>query len=78
MVGAIFRHRHAIHFYDLLRRAWHFSWRQQYNYLGLLLLVMSVFWGYFTLAESPGYATLTHETAVLQAKRPGSTRPPSG
>lgn len=81
VVGAIFSGIAMLFiFMTLLRRAWHFEkWigEQQYNYLGLLLLVMSVFWGYFTLAEflTTGYATLTHETAVLQAKLTGEYAP---
>lgn len=63
-----------------LRKAWHFEkyiGPKQYDYLGILLLVMSAFWGYFTLAEflTTGYATLTHEQAVLHAKLAGEYAP---
>ncbi len=67
-------------FMTLVRKAWHFeTWigEKQYNYLGLLLLVMSAFWGYFTLAEylTTGYASLVHETHVIQAKLTGEYAP---
>ncbi len=67
-------------FMTLIRKAWHFEkWigEKQYNYLGLLLLVMSAFWGYFTLAEylTTGYASLVHETHVIQAKLTGEYAP---
>jgi Ni/Fe-hydrogenase subunit HybB-like protein len=81
VVGAIFSGIAMLFiFMTLLRRAWHFEkWigAKQYNYLGLLLLVMSAFWGYFTLAEflTTGYATLTHETEVLHAKLAGEYAP---
>ncbi|MGQ9491393.1 MAG: hypothetical protein ACUVS6_11960 [Anaerolineae bacterium] len=50
---------------------------KQYDYLGILLLVMSAFWGYFTLAEylTTGYGTLVHEQTVLQAKLSGEYAP---
>ncbi|MEW6239354.1 MAG: NrfD/PsrC family molybdoenzyme membrane anchor subunit [Chloroflexota bacterium] len=81
VVGAIFSGIAMLFvFMTLVRRAWHFEkWigPKQYNYLGLLLLVMSAFWGYFTLAEflTTGYATLTHETEVLHAKLTGEYAP---
>ncbi len=81
VVGAIFSGIAMLFlFMTLLRRAWHLEkWitATQYNYLGILLLVMSVFWGYFTLAEflTTGYATLTHETEVLHAKLTGEYAP---
>jgi len=81
VVGAIFSGIAMLFiFMTLLRRAWHFEkWisEKQYNYLGILLLVMSAFWGYFTLAEflTTGYATLTHETEVLHAKLAGEYAP---
>jgi Ni/Fe-hydrogenase subunit HybB-like protein len=81
VVGAIFSGIAMLFiFMTLLRRAWHFEkWitATQYNYLGILLLVMSIFWGYFTLAEflTTGYATLTHETEVLHAKLTGEYAP---
>ena len=81
VVGAIFSGIAMLFiFMTLIRRAWHFEkWigPKQYNYLGLLLLVMSAFWGYFTLAEflTTGYATLTHETEVLHAKLAGEYAP---
>jgi len=67
-------------FMTLIRKVWHFEkWigEKQYNYLGLLLLVMSAFWGYFTLAEylTTGYASLVHETHVIQAKLTGEYAP---
>jgi Ni/Fe-hydrogenase subunit HybB-like protein len=67
-------------FMTLIRKAWHFErWigEKQYNYLGLLLLVMSAFWGYFTLAEylTTGYASLVHETHVIQTKLTGEYAP---
>jgi molybdopterin-containing oxidoreductase family membrane subunit len=67
-------------FMTLIRKAWHFEkWigAKQYNYLGLLLLVMSAFWGYFTLAEylTTGYASLVHETHVIAAKLTGEYAP---
>ncbi|MEW6400542.1 MAG: NrfD/PsrC family molybdoenzyme membrane anchor subunit, partial [Chloroflexota bacterium] len=81
VVGAIFSGIAMLFiFMTLVRRAWHFEkWigPKQYNYLGLLLLVMSAFWGYFTLAEflTTGYATLTHEVEVLHAKLTGEYAP---
>jgi Ni/Fe-hydrogenase subunit HybB-like protein len=81
VVGAIFSGIAMLFlFMTFLRRAWHLEkWitATQYNYLGILLLVMSVFWGYFTLAEflTTGYATLTHETEVLHAKLTGEYAP---
>ena len=43
----------------------------------LLLLVMSAFWGYFTLAEylTTGYASLVHEKEVFHAKWSGEYAP---
>lgn len=81
VVGAIFSGIAMLFiFMTLLRRAWHLEkWigAKQYNYLGLLLLVMSAFWGYFTLAEflTTGYATLVHEAEVLHAKLAGEYAP---
>jgi molybdopterin-containing oxidoreductase family membrane subunit len=81
VVGAIFSGIAMLFvFMTLLRCAWHFEkWigAKQYNYLGILLLVMSAFWGYFTLAEflTTGYTTLTHETEVLHAKLTGEYAP---
>lgn len=81
VVGAIFSGIAMLFiFMTLVRRAWKLErWigPKQYNYLGLLLLVMSVFWGYFTLAEflTTGYATLEQEQAVLQAKLAGEYAP---
>ena len=77
VVGAIFSGIATLFiFMTLIRKAWHLEeWigPKQYNYLGLLLLVMSVFWGYFTLAEflTTGYASLVHEVEVLEAKISG-------
>jgi len=81
VVGAIFSGIAMLFlFMTVLRKAWHFEeyiGPKQYNYLGLLLLVMSAFWGYFTLAEflTTGYATLEHERAVLNAKLMGEYAP---
>ena len=81
VVGAIFSGIAMLFlFMTMLRKAWHFEkyiGPKQYDYLGILLLVMSVFWGYFTLAEflTTGYATLTHETEVLHAKLAGEYAP---
>ena len=81
VVGAIFSGIAMLFvFMTMLRRAWHFEkWigPTQYNYLGILLLVMSAFWGYFTLAEflTTGYSTLTNESAVLNAKLTGEYAP---
>jgi molybdopterin-containing oxidoreductase family membrane subunit len=81
VVGAIFSGIAMLFiFMTLLRRAWHLEQligEKQYDYLGILLLVMSAFWGYFTLAEflTTGYATLTHETEVLHAKLMGEYAP---
>ncbi|MCX7838695.1 MAG: polysulfide reductase NrfD [Anaerolineae bacterium] len=43
---------------------------KQFNYLGILLLVMSAFWCYFTFAEylTTIYGALTHEMHVADAK----------
>ncbi len=81
VVGAIFSGIAMLFlFMTLLRRAWHLElWigEKQYNYLGILLLVMSAFWGYFTLAEflTTGYSTITNETAVFHAKLLGEYAP---
>ncbi len=57
----------------LVRRAWHlqdYIGDKQYNYLGLLLLAMSAFWIYFTLAENLTtiYGAVTDEMNIAQAK----------
>jgi Ni/Fe-hydrogenase subunit HybB-like protein len=57
----------------IFRRVWHLeNWigAKQYNYLGILLLVMSAFWGYFSLNDfmTTGYGSLVREANVLQAK----------
>jgi molybdopterin-containing oxidoreductase family membrane subunit len=81
VVGAIFSGIAMLFiFMTVVRRAWHLErWigAKQYNYLGLLLLVMSIFWGYFTLSEflTTGYATLVHESEVLHAKLFGEYAP---
>jgi len=81
VVGAIFSGIAMLFlFMTLIRKMWHLErWigPKQYDYLGLLLLVMSAFWGYFTLAEylTTGYGTLIHEQAVLQAKLSGEYAP---
>jgi Ni/Fe-hydrogenase subunit HybB-like protein len=81
VVGAIFSGIAMLFiFMTLIRKAWHLEkWigAKQYNYLGLLLLVMSAFWGYFTLAEylTTGYGSLVHEAHVMQAKLSGEYAP---
>jgi molybdopterin-containing oxidoreductase family membrane subunit len=81
VVGAIFSGIAMLFiFMTLIRKAWHLEkWigAKQYNYLGLLLLVMSGFWGYFTLAEylTTGYGSLVHEAHVIQAKLTGEYAP---
>ena len=81
VVGAIFSGIAMLFiFMTIIRWAWHLeTWisAKQYNYLGLLLLVMSAFWGYFTLAEylTTGYASLIHEKEVLDAKMFGEYAP---
>lgn len=81
VVGAIFSGIAMLFlFMTLIRKMWHLErWigPKQYDYLGLLLLVMSAFWAYFTLAEylTTGYGTLVHEQHVLQAKLSGEYAP---
>lgn len=81
VVGAIFSGIAMLFiFMTIVRKAWHLEpWigLKQYNYLGILLLVMTVLWGYFTLAEylTTGYGTLEHERAVLLAKLTGEYAP---
>ncbi len=81
VVGAIFSGIATLFiFMTIIRKVWHLEkWigPKQYNYLGLLLLVMSAFWAYFTLAEylTVGYATLAHEAEVLEAKLHGEYAP---
>ena len=81
VVGAIFSGIAMLFlFMTLIRKAWGLErWigAKQYDYLGLLLLVMSVFWAYFTLSEylTTGYGTLVHERHVLQAKLSGEYAP---
>lgn len=81
VVGAIFSGIAMLFlFMTLIRKMWHLErWigPKQYDYLGILLLVMSAFWGYFTLAEylTTGYGTLVHEQVVLQAKLSGEYAP---
>jgi len=81
VVGAIFSGIAMLFvFMTLIRKAWHLEqWigPKQYDYLGLLLLVMSAFWAYFTFAEylTTGYGTLVHEAEVLQAKISGEYAP---
>ncbi len=81
VVGAIFSGIAMLFmFMTVIRKVWGLErWitAKQYNYLGLLLLVMCVFWGYFTLGEylTTGYATLVHEAHVLEAKLTGAFAP---
>ncbi len=81
VVGAIFSGIAMLFlFMTIVRKAWRLEpWigAKQYNYLGILLLVMTAFWGYFTLAEylTTGYGTLIHEQEVLQAKLTGEYAP---
>ncbi|MBM4459888.1 MAG: hypothetical protein FJ011_19355 [Chloroflexi bacterium] len=81
VVGAIFSGIAMLFiFMTIVRKAWRLEpWigAKQYNYLGILLLVMSAFWGYFTLAEylTTGYGTVTHEQHVIQAKLTGEYAP---
>jgi Ni/Fe-hydrogenase subunit HybB-like protein len=80
IVGAIFSGIALLFiFMTLIRRAWHleaYIGDRQYNYLGLLLLAMSAFWMYFTLAENltTFYGAVTDEMTVDQAKLLGSFR----
>lgn len=60
----------------MLRRAWRLEkWfgDRQYNYLGLLLLALTLLWGYFTFAEhlTTAYATLVHEAEVVELRLTG-------
>mgnify|MGYP001412368504 CR=1 FL=1 len=77
IVGAIFSGIAVLFiFMTLLRKAWHLEkWfgDKQYNYLGLLLLVFSGLWLYFTLAENltTGYSSMTEEVQVLWARLTG-------
>jgi molybdopterin-containing oxidoreductase family membrane subunit len=81
VVGAIFSGIAVLFiFMTAVRKAWRLEpWigAKQYNYLGILLLVMTVLWGYFTLAEylTTGYGTLVHEQEVLLAKLTGEYAP---
>lgn len=81
VVGAIFSGIAMLFiFMTIIRKAWHLEkWigPRQYDYLGLLLLVMSAFWGYFTLAEylTTGYGSLVHEAEVFKAKISGEYAP---
>jgi len=81
VVGAIFSGIAMLFiFMTIVRRAWHLErWirAKQYDYLGLLLLVMSAFWGYFTLSEylTTGYSSLINEVQVLLAKIQGEYAP---
>lgn len=77
IVGAIFSGIAVLFiFMTLLRKAWHLEkWfgDKQYNYLGLLLLVFSGLWLYFTIAENltTGYSSMTEEVQVLWARLTG-------
>lgn len=78
IVGAIFSGIALLFiFMTLIRRAWHlenYIGDKQYNYLGLLLLAMSAFWIYFTLAENltTFYGAVTDEMSVDAEKLFGS------
>ncbi|MCL4394000.1 MAG: polysulfide reductase NrfD [Chloroflexi bacterium] len=78
VVGAIFSGIALLFvFMTMIRRAWHlesYIGDKQYNYLGLLLLAMSAFWIYFTLAENltTFYGAVTDELRVDQAKLLGA------
>ncbi len=77
VVGAIFSGIAVLFiFMTSLRKAWHLErWfgEKQYNYLGLLLLVFSGLWLYFTIAENltTGYSSLVNEVQVLGARLTG-------
>ena len=77
VVGAIFSGIAVLFiFITSLRKAWHLEqWfgEKQYNYLGLLLLVFSGLWLYFTIAENltTGYSSLVNEVQVLGARLTG-------
>jgi molybdopterin-containing oxidoreductase family membrane subunit len=81
VVGAIFSGIAMLFiFMTIIRKAWHLEqWitLKQYNYLGILLLAMSAFWGYFTLAEylTTAYGSLVHEAHVVEAKLTGEYAP---
>jgi Ni/Fe-hydrogenase subunit HybB-like protein len=81
VVGAIFSGIAMLFlFMTIIRAAWGLErWitAKQYNYLGILLLVMSAFWGYFTLAEylTTGYGTIVIDARVLAAKMSGEYQP---
>ncbi|MBI4789148.1 MAG: polysulfide reductase NrfD [Chloroflexi bacterium] len=74
VVGAIFSGIAMLFiFMTLVRRAWHlenYIGDKQYNFLGLLLLVMSAFWAYFTLSEylTTYYGALVDEMNIANAK----------
>lgn len=77
VVGAIFSGIAVLFiFMTSLRKAWHLEkWfgEKQYNYLGLLLLVFSGLWLYFTVAENltTGYSSMINEVQVLMARLTG-------
>lgn len=63
-------------FMTFLRKVWHLEqWfgEKQYNYLGLLLLVFSALWLYFSFAENltTGYSSMVEEVQVLGARLTG-------
>ncbi len=80
IVGAIFSGIALLFiFMTLMRRAWHlepYIGDKQYNYLGLLLLAMSAFWIYFTLAENltTFYGAMPDELSAADAKVWGTYR----
>jgi Ni/Fe-hydrogenase subunit HybB-like protein len=77
VVGAIFSGIAAIIIaMAILRKVYHFEGYLKpvhFNYLGLLLLTMTVLWFYFTLCEflTAGYVGLTEEMEVFEAKMTG-------
>ncbi len=77
VVGAIFSGIAAIIIaMAVLRKVYHFEGYLKpihFNYLGLLLLTMTAFWFYFTLAEylTTGYGALPEEWEVFEAKMQG-------
>ena len=82
VVGAIFSGIATLFIaMTIMRRVLHleaYITAKQYNYLGLLLLVTSIFWFYFTVAEylTTFYGALPDEMTVLLSKLVGEFRWP--